>query len=244
MFFIDTLPGRQTFTLGEPWMKFIKPVIFMIFSVLALSSAIVVHASDASQSGFLSDYDNLKPNPKYPGSSDWINPDAQLNKYNAIIVDPAMIRLSKGLIANGTRPDPELLNEVLDYLHSALEREFSKHMKIATKPGDDVMHYRAAITGITTEGGVGSSAMNILPVVFALRTVTGQNTVRAHLFMESEYSDSVTGALLGAMMQSAAGGSPSRDSSGQRQIALKDFKEVLDQWAQKAAEAVSEALGK
>ena len=241
---IDTLPVRQTFTFGEPRMKLVISVFLVFLSVLALSGAIAVHASDAAQSGFLSDYDNLKPNPKYPGSSDWINKDEKLNKYNAIIVDPAKIRLSKGLIANGARPDPELLNEVLDYLHSALEREFSKHMKIVKKPGDDVMHYRAAITGITTEGGVGSSALNILPVAFALRTATGQNRVRAHLFMEAEYSDSFTGAPVGAVMQSAAGGSPSRDSSGQRQISLKDIKEVLDEWAQKAAEALNEALGK
>ena len=182
-------------------MNIIKSLIYVFLSVIALSGAIAVHASNDAQSGFLSNYGNLKPNPKYPGSSDWINPDAQLNKYNAIIVDPAKIRLSKALIANGARPDPELLNEVLDYLHSALEREFSKHMKIVKKPGDNVMHYRAAITGITTEGGVGSSALNILPAAFLLRTATGQNTVRAHLFMESEYSDSVTGEPVGAITE-------------------------------------------
>ena len=225
-------------------MKTAKFLYIVFLSILILFGSLAVIASDATQSGFLSNYDNLKPNPKYPGSSDWINKDAQLDKYNAIIVDPAKIRLSKGLIANGARPDPKLLNEVLDYLHSALEREFSKHMKIAKKPGDDVMHYRAAITGITTEGGVGSSALNVLPAAFLLRTATGQNTVRAHLFMEAEYSDSVTGALVGTVMQSAAGGSPSRNSSGQRQISLEDIKEVLDQWAQKAAEALNEALGK
>lgn len=225
-------------------MKLVKPVSIALFSVLILLGSIAVVASDSAQSGFLSNYDDLKPNPKYPGSSDWINPDAQLNRYNAIIVDPVKIRLSKGLIDDGARPDPELLDEVLTYLSNALEREFSKHMKIAKKPGDDVMHYRAAITGVTTKGGIGSSPLNVLPVAFALRTATGQNTVRAHLFMEAEYSDSVTGAPVGAVMQSAAGGSPSRDSGGQRQIVLKDLKEILDQWAQKAGEALSEALGK
>ncbi len=44
-------------------MKLVKSVIFVFLSVLALSGAIAVHASDAAQSGFLSDYDNLKPNP-------------------------------------------------------------------------------------------------------------------------------------------------------------------------------------
>ena len=53
-----------------------------------------------------------------------------------------------------------------------------------------------------------------------------------------------TGEPVGAVMQSAAGGSPSRDSSGQRQISLKDLKEILDQWAEKAAEGLNEAIGK
>ena len=225
-------------------MKTIKFVSILFFLVLILFGSLAVIASDAARSEFLSNYDNLKPNPKYPGSSQWISPDAQLGKYNAMIVDPVRIRLSKGLIDDGARPDAELLDEVLTYLHGALEREFSRHMKIVKKPGDDVMRYRAAITGISTKGGIGSSPLNILPVAFALRTATGQNTVRAHLFMEAEYSDSVTGAPVGTVMQSAAGGSPSLDSSGQRQIVLKDLKEILDQWAQKAGESLNEAIGR
>ncbi len=76
-------------------------------------------------------------------------------------------------------------------MRNALQREFSKHVKIVRQPGENVLHYRAAVTGITTEGGVGSSAINLLPAAFLLRTVSGRNAVRAHLFMEAEYSDSL-----------------------------------------------------
>jgi hypothetical protein len=85
--------------------------------------------------------------------------------------------------------------------------------------------------------------MNILPVAFVLRTVSGRNDVSAHLFMEAEYSDSLTGAPVGATMQSAAGGSLSGGSSGDARITLKHLKGVLDQWAAKAAEVLSDTLG-
>jgi hypothetical protein len=61
----------------------------------------------------------LKENPSYPGSSDWIDHSAPLDKYDAIIIDPVNIRLSRGLVENGARPDPKLLNEVLVYLRNA-----------------------------------------------------------------------------------------------------------------------------
>ena len=224
-------------------MKRFRPLFLALGAALALSGSIAVHATDAARSGFLDDYSKLKPNPKHPGSSDWIDQSAPLKKYNAMIIDPVTVRLGNGLIKDGARPDPKLLNEVLAYLRDALEREFSKHMTIVKRPGENVLHYRAAITGITTKGGVGSSAMNILPVAFVLRTVSGRNDVRAHLFMEAEYSDSLTGAPVGATMQSAAGGSLSGGSSGDARIRLDHLKGVLDQWAAKAAEVLNDTLG-
>ncbi len=224
-------------------MKHFKPVFLVLGTALALSGSIAVHAEDVARSGFLGDYSKLKPNPKHPGSNDWIDHAASLSKYNAMIIDPVTIRLSNGLIQDGARPDPKLLDEVLVYLRNALEREFSKHVKIVKQPEENVLHYRAAITGIKTKGGVGSSAVNILPIAFVVRTVSGRNDVKAHLFMEAEYSDSLTGAPVAATMQSAAGGSLPGGSSGDARIRLDHLKGVLDQWAAKAAEVLSDTLG-
>ncbi len=220
-------------------MKRIKPIFFILGVVLALSSSACSPTSDAVHSGFLSDYSKLKTDSGHPGSSDWIDQSAPLRKYNAMIIDPVTIRLSSELVDNGAQPDPELLNKVLVYLHNALEREFSKQVKIVKQPGDNVLHYRAAITGITTEGGVTSSAANVLPAVFALRTVAGMNAVRAHLFMESEYSDSLTGTPLAAVMQSAVGSSVSGGDAG---ITVDHLKGVLDGWAIKAAQKLGDTL--
>ena len=106
----------------------------------------------------MSDYSRLEANPDYPGSRDWIAAGVSTAGYDAMIIDPVTIRLGKGLIDDGAQPDAELLSEVLSYLHEALRREFAKHMRIVERPGTHVAHYRAAITGVTTKGGLGTSA--------------------------------------------------------------------------------------
>ena len=205
-------------------MNMLKSLLVASATVLALSSSIPACADDSARSGFLSDYGKLEPNPDYPGSRDWTADGVSTAAYDAMIIDPVTIRLGKGLIDDGAQPDAELLSEVLSYLHDALRREFSKHMRIVEQPGANVVHYRAAITGVSTKGGLGSSAGNLLPAVFVLRTVSGRNNVRARLFMEAEYSDSLTGAPVGATMQSAVGGSGVSDDSRTTGITLEHLK--------------------
>jgi hypothetical protein len=204
---------------------------------LALGAAHGALGAGTAQSGFLADYSRLEPDPDYPGSKLWVNPQAQIGSYEAIMIDPVVVHLSPGLIENGARPNAELLNEVLAYLHDSLVREFAKQMKILDKPGDGVVRYKAAITGITAEGGIGGSPVNYLPAVFVLRTATGQNTAKAHIYMEASYTDSVTGAPVGEVIQ-AATGDKVKDNAG---ITLGDLKEVLDKWAVKAAEGFAKA---
>lgn len=225
-----------------------KSMFVAIGVALTLSCTSIVQASDAARSGFLGDYSKLKENPRYPGSSDWIDQSAGLKKYDAMIIDPVTIRLSSGLVRRGARPDPKLLDEVLVYLRNALERELSKHVKIVRQSGDNVVRYRAAITGVATEGGIGSSAANILPAMFVLRTVSGRNDIKARLYMESEYSDSLTGTPVAAVMQSAVGGSVSGgssgfgESSGNAQITLNHLRGVLDDWARKAGQILGKTV--
>ena len=63
------------------------------------------------------------------------------------------------------------------------------------------------------------------------------SSAKAHVFMESHYSDALTGDVVGEMLQGAAGSSVSGDK-----ISIDDLKGVLDQWARKAAEGSAKAL--
>lgn len=216
-------------------MKSIKKLLYFLILVSAVTISACVTTKNADQSGFLSNYELLKRNPDFPGSSHWIDSNSNLKKYNAMIIDPVTVRLSKELIDEGAQPAPDQLNDLLGYMREAMKREFSKHVKIVNRAGENVVHYRAAITGITTVGGVTSSVTNAMPVVFALRSVTGMNNIQANLFMEAVYTDSLTGTPVSMVMQSAIGDTVSRLGAGENQVTLEHVKIVIDNWANKAA---------
>ena len=98
----------------------------------------------------------------------------------------------------------------------------------------------AAITGIDAEAGERSrNPVNYLPAVFVVRQISGSGssrTMSVHIFMESYYSDSLTGEVIGEVLQGATGDSVSGDA-----ISLDNVKGVLDEWAQKAGEGSAKA---
>jgi len=213
-------------------MNYLKKMLIALAIPMFFCGPVMLYAAADAESGFLSDYNRLKSDPDYPNSKDWLNPEAKLGHYNAIIIDPVTVRLSPGLIKDGARPDAGTLNQVTEYFHGALTREFkNKNWDVVDAAGDDVTRYRAAITGISTEGGMGANPINYMPAVFVVKTATGGNSKKANIHMESYYSDSVTGQVLAEVMQAATGDSVSGD-----QITIDNLKEAMDKWAEKAAE--------
>ena len=218
-------------------MKCLNTMLITLAVPLFLAGPAMLYADDDINSGFLPDYTRLKADPDYPGSKDWINPEVKLGHYDAIIIDPVTVHLSPELIKDGARPDAEMLNQVTEYFHGALIREFkNQKWNVVDAAGDNVMRYRAAITGVTEKGGLSSNPLSYMPAVFLVRTASGKNSEKAHIFMESYYADSVTGQTIGEVTQAATGESVSGD-----EINLDNVKGALDKWAKKAAEGTTKA---
>jgi len=192
----------------------------------------------AEFSGFLSDYSQLKPAPGLKNVLEWINPEPWKPGYNAIIIEQVVTHLDPALIKSGVNPDPEVLNKITDYYHQALVREFSKYFTVTDTAGNGVMRYRAAITGVDAERDMGDNPLDYIPVVLVTRTVSGANSVKAHIFMEAIYTDSVNGQVLAEIVQSATGG----DSA--KEISLGSVRSALDAWAKQAAEGTKAAIDK
>lgn len=221
-------------------MKYFKTILIAFTVSMFLGGPAMLYAADDTNSGFLPDYSRLKANPSHPDSKDWVNPEANLAQYNAIIIDPVTVHLSDALIKGGVRPDPDVLNKVTAYFHDALISAFKdKNWKIVDKAGNDAARYRAAITGITAEGGLDANPLHYVPAVFVLRAATGQDSTNAHIYMESYYTDSVTGQTLGEVTQAATG-----EAVSGNEITVDNLKGALDKWAKKAAEAFTAARDK
>jgi hypothetical protein len=218
-------------------MKCLNRMLITLAVPLFLAGPAMLYAAADVESGFLPDYSRLKSDPDYPGSKDWLNPDAKLGHYNAIIIDPVTVHLSPGLVKDGVRPDAAILNQVTEYFHGALTREFKKQKwNVVDAAGDNVTRYRAAITGISAEGGLDSNPLHYVPAVFLVRAASGKDSKKANINMESYYTDSVTGQTLAEVIQAATGKSVSGD-----QITLDNLKGAVDKWAKKAAEGFTKA---
>jgi hypothetical protein len=218
-------------------MKCLKTMLITLALPMFLGGPAMLYAAADADSGFLPDYTRLKADPDYPGSKDWVNPDAKLGQYQAIIIDPVTVHLSPGLIKDGVRPDAEILNQVTEYFHGALVRAFkNQKWNVVDTAGDDVTRYRAAITGISAAGGLDSNPLHYVPAVFLVRAASGKDSKKANINMESYYADSVTGQTLAEVMQAATGESVSGD-----QITLDNLKGAVDKWANKAAEGFTKA---
>jgi hypothetical protein len=85
---------------------------------------------------------------------------------------------------------------------------------------------------------MGDNPLDYIPVVLVTRTVSGANSVKAHIFMEAIYTDSVNGQVLAEIVQSATGG----DSA--KEISLGSVRSALDAWAKQAAEGTKAAIDK
>lgn len=189
-------------------------------------------------SGFLGDYSKLKPYPGEENVLEWVNPEISGTGHKAIIIDQVVTHLDPDLLESGVKPDPDVMHQITTYFHEALVREFGKYFTVTDKAGEGVMRYRAAITGVNAERDLGDTPLDFVPVVFVARTATGANSVKAHVFMESIYTDSVTGQTLAELVQSATGA-----ASGE-EISLDAVKPALDGWAKRAAQRTKAEVDK
>lgn len=196
-------------------------------------------ADHAKFSGFLSDYSNLKLNPNFKNTLDWVSPDLAGSNYSAIIIEPVVTHLDPALMEAGAKPNAQVLNPITEYFHQALtgiQQILHRHRQ--GKAGNGVMRYRAAITGVDAERDMGDNPLDFLPVILVARTATGANSLKARIFMESIYTDSVTGQVQAKLVQSATGGDTAKE------ISIDSVRSALDARAKKAAEDTKAALDK
>jgi hypothetical protein len=187
----------------------------------------VQKVASKEQSGFLSDYSRLKPDPRLDEAVlTYINQDQakNLHGYVSVIVDPVQIYvatdadLSKISTPNATR--------AALYFQSALKAAVQDAFPLAEEPGPLVLRLRAAIVGVDVGGDVTSEdgaahdkAVNI-----------------AKAIIELELVDSVTGEVIAAALDKEAAGEGEIGSGASREQRFHLAKVAMDTWAHRVRE--------
>ena len=92
----------------------------------------------------------------------------------------------------------ETLQQILAYSNDALKRSLGERFKMVDRAGRGVVRIRVAFTGVAAQGQ-GLRSYQLVPAALvatrAAKAVTG-TPQRAFIVVESEATDSITGALL------------------------------------------------
>ncbi len=178
-------------------------------------------------SGFLKNYSQLKPDPKFDGAHRWQDPSVNLAGYNKFIVDPVLLHLAPN--AKGATMDPKDLAELTAFARKTFADKLAKNFQIVSQPGPGTLRLRAAITSVTAT----SPLLNIHPAM----KLTGAGLGGAS--GEGEVLDSVTGKRIIAAADSRMGDM----SYGAGLTTLGHAKQVIELWAERFVNEMRKAHG-
>ncbi len=183
--------------------------IVRIAAVAALAVGATAAAPAAAQtSGFLDDYARLAPDAEQPGARSYRKADADLGSYSRVMIEPIEVAFSATSKVASFSPDQ--LKAVTDELYATLVRTLEPEYAVVNVAGPGVLRVRLAVTGLDLQTKK-KSLLNYTPIGFAATTVAemaGGRIEMREAVLEAEISDSVSGDVLGMVVDDApAGGS-------------------------------------
>jgi len=187
--------------------------------------------NQTEDSGFLRDYSVLQSATNAQGRTirAWVSSKFTPANYDAILLDPLVFypepRPSEQVSA-------ETLQQIITYSYDAFRRSLGERFKIVDRAEPGVVRIRVAFTGVEAQGE-GLRPFQLVPTAFvatmAARAVAG-TPQRAFIVVESEATDSVTGALLGQRIEVGTGERLAPLAS-QKVITLDTIRPLLDEMA-------------
>jgi hypothetical protein len=167
--------------------------VFLVSLLVALAPAraqdTAAAADKARQSGFLSDYSQLKPAPDREGVLLYVAPGANFKPYKKILLHPLEVYVSQGAEYKGIQP--AVLQRMTDQFATAFRNALTPQYELVAAPGPDVLEVRAAITGVAPVKP-GMTPVDFLPIkaVFNIgRAAAGKEPLVVELSAEMEVLD-------------------------------------------------------
>jgi len=134
-------------------------------------------------SGFIGDYSQMKPNPRYPNAWIWQHPEADFADYDRLVIEPILIDLIKK--SPGHELGDRKLREIAQNFHKGLVEAIDPYYDVVKAGGAHTMRLQIVLTDVTPatkdrEGGLAIEAE-------AVDTITGTRLVAAVSRIEWPY---------------------------------------------------------
>ncbi len=183
--------------------------LFLSFClVIVCASCATTHqVRSVETSGFLDNYSQLHEGEGEEALMVYIDPDADFNQYDKIIIDP--IRLMASEDSDMGKISEEDRQAIADYFYTALNEDLSKKFTVVSDSGPGTMKLRIALTDMTGSAVVLDTIGSILPIGMALNVIskvaTGNNMSVGSATAEVELLDTSTGKRLVAAVDGRGG---------------------------------------
>lgn len=141
------------------------PILFLLLAGCASTNGKATEGEGQKFTGFLSDYSQLKPEAENSKALKYVNPQADLKKYNKIQLEKIIVWLKEDADYKGI--DPDAFKAMTDYFREALVRELGTEYPVVNEPGPDVLRVRLAITDLVPT----KTAVTVLVLVTPYATV-------------------------------------------------------------------------
>ena len=205
--------------------------IILILSVFFVTGPGLAVALE--NSGFLPDYSKLAPDPDQPGAKIYRKAGADLKPYTKIMIVPIEVAFNPKSSVTSFSPDE--LKAITDTFYTVIVQELEPDYPVVNKAGTGVLMVRLGITNIDMQNKK-RSLLGYTPMGFAATTLANLAGLRVQLndaVLEAEMTDSVSGEVLGLLVDEqadrSAGGEVSWEAIGQRlSFYAKRFRSRLD----------------
>jgi hypothetical protein len=234
----------------------------VLFNVLLLAGLLLLVSGCASTgdaqkgpkySGFLQDYSQLKPEAEGSAAMKYVNPQADMKKYQKFIIERITVMLKDDAQYKGI--DPDVMKALTDYLHEAIIRELGTDYPVVTDPGPGVMRLRIAVTDLVPT----KTAMTIVTLVTPFASIpdlasgavskggAGSAPYLGYAGIEAEGIDSETLQPVFMYVEQRYGKKYDPENPGSYLEAYKEWgyvKQAFDYWAKKFRARLDEINGR
>jgi hypothetical protein len=160
-----------------------------------------------TESGFLRNYSELKFGEGGAARLIYINPKADFPKYDKILMDPISIWAIEG--SELTKISEQERQELVNYLDAVLREQLKGDYEFVTRPGQDVMRLRVAITEGKKANVVLNTLSSVMPLSLAINLIrfaaTGTHMAVGEAMVEAELMDSLSSTRLLAAVDARSG---------------------------------------
>ena len=185
-----------------------RQIVTIITAISVMLMAAFGFAAEKEYSGFLQNYDGLKPGPEGGVKERYLKPGVDFKKYNKIMFDSVVFFLAEDAEYKGI--SAEDMKELSDTFNQAAVNALNKDYPLFAEAGPDVMRVRVAITKIKPSKPGSAAMTTILPVglvfSFVKKGATGEYTGVGSTGIEVEFLDSLTNERIGAAVDYKPGG--------------------------------------